>query len=150
MPKSLAYIAGVVSVLRKNEGLYTRVDIGNEIGEYKYYQLVSAANGGYCGGGFHSAPKSLLSDGALDVSLIDKITRPEFIRLVGSYKKGKHLETKLGRRVVHYTHKDSVTFTFSSPTNVCIDGEIEKRDSLTLKVNPKSLACVVPVGCDII
>lgn len=149
IPKKLAYIAGIVSVLGKNRGLHARVIFGDGREEKREFQLVSAANGGFCGGGFHSAPESILNDGKLDVSLIDKVTRRDFIGLVGAYKNGMHLGTRLGRKVVHYTKEDTVTFLFDGPTNVCIDGEIEKRDSLTLAVVPNSLAFVIPVGCKI-
>ncbi len=149
IPKKLAYIAGIVSVLGKNRGLHTRVLFGDGREENREFQLVSAANGAFCGGGFHSAPESLLTDGKLDVSLIDKVTRRDFIGLVGAYKNGTHLGTRLGKKIVHYSKEDIVTFIFDGPTNVCIDGEVEKRDSLTLSVIPKSLAFVIPVGCKI-
>ncbi len=149
IPKSLAYIAGIVSVFRKNRGLHARVIFGDGREESREFQLVSAANGAFCGGGFHSAPESSLTDGKLDVSLIDKVTRREFLGLVGAYKNGTHLGTRLGKKVVHYTKENTVTFIFNCPTNVCIDGEIEKRESLTLSVVPKALAFAIPEGCKI-
>ncbi|MBQ2765640.1 MAG: hypothetical protein IJF48_01465 [Clostridia bacterium] len=147
MPKSLAYIAGVVALLRDNPGrvIHVRRADGSEV--TKEFQLVSAANGGWCGGGFHSAPKSALNDGLLDVSLIDKVSRRDFIRLVGSYKSGKHLETKLGKKIVEYTHAKAVSFEFAEPTNVCIDGEISVMDKLEVSIAPRAIAFAVPVGC---
>ncbi len=147
LPKSLAYIAGVVVMLRKNLGRVIHVtrDDGSEI--TKEFQLVSAANGGWCGGGFNSAPKCSLNDGLLDISLIDKVTRRDFIKLVGSYKAGKHLETKLGQRIVEYKQSRAVTFEFTEPTNVCIDGEILKTEKLEISVMPRALAFAVPKGC---
>ena len=149
IPKSLAYIAGVISLLRRNKGCMIRVrrEDGTEVA--REFQLVSAANGGFCGGGFHSAPKSSLSDGYLDISLIDKVSRLELVRLVGAYKSGKHLETKLGKRIVEYTHAKSVVFEFAEPTNVCIDGEISVMEHLELSIIPQAIAFVVPVGCRI-
>ena len=147
LPKSLAYIAGVVVLLRKNLGKVIRVrrDDGTEI--TKEFQLVSAANGGWCGGGFNSAPKSSLNDGLLDISLIDKVSRRDLIKIIGSYKSGKHLETKLGQRIVDYKHSRAVTFEFSEPTNVCIDGEIVKLDKLEISVMPRAVAFAIPLGC---
>ncbi len=147
LPKSLAYIAGVVVMLRKNLGRVIHVtrDDGSEI--TKEFQLVSAANGGWCGGGFNSAPRCSLNDGLLDISLIDKVTRRDFIKLVGSYKSGKHLETKLGQRIVEYKQSRAVTFEFTEPTNVCIDGEIVKTDKLEISVMPCALTFAIPAGC---
>ena len=147
MPKSLAYIAGVISLLRRNEGKRVRVirEDGSEI--TREFQLVSAANGGFCGGGFNSAPKSSLTDGFLDISLIDKVSRFDFIRLVGAYKNGKHLETRLGKRIIEYAHAKSVRFEFAEPVNVCIDGEISRMEQLELGIMPRALSFVIPVGC---
>ena len=147
LPKSLAYIAGVVVMLRKNLGKVIRVirDDGTEI--TKEFQLVSAANGGWCGGGFNSAPRCSLNDGLLDISLIDKVTRRDLIRLIGSYKVGKHLETKLGQRIVEYKQEKAVKFEFTEPTNVCIDGEILQTDKLEISVMPRALAFAIPYGC---
>lgn len=144
-----AYVFGVVSTLIKNLGCNTAVQRDNEKAELREFQLVSAANGGFCGGGFHSAPESSLDDGFLDVSLIKKVSRSQFLRLVGRYKKGTHLNTRLGKKVVEYTKARSVDFFFEKPTNVCIDGEITKMESLHLRVVPNSIAFAVPVGCRI-
>lgn len=149
MPKGLAYIAGVIALLRDNRGRIIRVkrEDGSEV--TKEFQLVSAANGGWCGGGFHSAPKSALDDGLIDINLIDKVTRRDFIRLVGSYKKGTHLETKLGKKVVEYKQGTTVRFEFAEATNVCIDGEISVMDRLELSVMPRAVSFAVPVGCKV-
>ena len=149
VPKSLAYIGGVFVLLGQNKGCTIRVvrEDGSEV--TKEFQLVSVANGAYCGGGFNSAPKSSLSDGLLDVSLITKVTRRELITLIGSYKKGTHLETKLGKRVVEYSHAKKVEFAFPEPTNVCIDGEISKMESLTLGIVPGAVKFLIPDGCTI-
>ena len=134
-------------MLQKNQGRLIRVRRADGSEVTKEFQLVSAANGGWCGGGFNSAPRRSLEDGLLDVSLIDKVTRRELISLIGSYKKGKHLETKLGKKIVEYTKASSVEFDFSEPTNVCIDGEITKMTSLSLTLVPHAISFVLPVGC---
>ncbi len=147
IPKGLAYIAGIVTLLKENRGKLIHVinEDGSEL--TREFQLVSAANGGFCGGGFYSAPKSSLSDGLLDVSLIDKVSRREFISLVGAYKSGKHLETKLGKKIVNYTKAKAVSFEFSEPTNVCIDGEISQMERLDISILPRAVAFAIPVGC---
>ncbi len=149
LPNKFAYIAGVVALLKKNPGrvITARFSDGTEI--TREFQLVSAANGGFCGGGFHSAPKSSLSDGLLDVSLISKVSRRNLIRLIGSYKKGTHLETKLGKKVVYYTKAKSVSFEFAEPANVCVDGDVLELDRLELSIMPRALSFAVPVGCEI-
>ncbi len=150
LPRGLAYIAGIASTLKKNLGRVITAKLADGTEITREFQLVSAANGGFCGGGFHSAPGSSLNDGLLDVSLINKVSRFDFIRLVGAYKKGTHLETKLGKKVVHYAKVKSVAFEFSEPANVCVDGEVRRLDRLALSVLPRAIAFAVPVGCEII
>lgn len=147
IPKGLAYVAGIGVLLKQNRGKLIHVINEDNSEVTREFQLVSAANGGFCGGGFYSAPNSSLSDGLLDISLIDKVTRREFIGLVGAYKSGKHLETKLGKRIVTYTKAKAVCFEFSEPTNVCIDGEISVLERLDITVIPKAVAFAIPVGC---
>ncbi len=149
IPKGFAYIAGVAVELIKNKGKLIKVTFEDGRSVEKVFQLASAANGAFCGGGFRSAPRTSLSDGLLDVSLIDKVTRRQFISIVGSYKKGTHLETALGKRIVDYSKARSVLFEFSEQTNVCIDGEIEPMDRLQLTVVHEALSFVFPIGCEI-
>lgn len=148
VPKKLAYVSGIGATFVKNLGCEMTVNIPEKsVSDKREFQLVSAANGGFCGGGFNSAPESLIDDGLLDVSLIKKVSRFDFLRLVGKYKKGTHLKTRLGKRVVNYMKAKSVEFIFEKPTNVCIDGDVIKMDSLKLTVIPKSIAFAIPVGC---
>ncbi len=148
IPTGLAYIAGVISVLKKNAGRVITVRLADGTVVTREFQLVSAANGGFCGGGFHSAPKSALDDGLLDISLIDKVTRRTLLCIVGAYRKGTHLETRVGKKVVHYTKAKSVTFEFAEPTNVCIDGDVRALHRLELSIMPRAISFAVPVGCE--
>lgn len=146
-PRRLAYVLGIASTFIKNLGCRIAVQRDGETTESREFQLVSAANGGFCGGGFYSAPESSLDDGFLDVSLIKKVSRFDFIRLVGRYKKGTHLKTRLGKKVVEYKKAKTVDFFFEKPTNVCIDGDVVNMEQLHLSVLPKCLSFVIPVGC---
>ena len=149
VPKKLAYILGVAAELIGNRGKHIRVVKANGEVIEKDFQLVSAANGGFCGGGFNSAPRSSLSDGLIDISLIDKVNRRTFLGLVGAYKKGTHLDTKLGKRVVNYGQAKAVRFEFEEPTNVCIDGEVDTVTNLSVTAVKNGINFIIPVGCGI-
>ncbi len=146
MPKSLAYFGGVASVLKKNLGKVIRVvrSDGSAIG--REFELCAVANGGYCGGGFFSAPLSCLDDGLLDISLIRKVSRLTFLRLVFSYRKGTHLKTRIGKKVVSYIQDTAITFQFEKEETVCVDGEIITMKEARFRVVPRALSFVVPVG----
>ena len=150
LPKSLAYIAGIVVTLKKNLGRVITVRRSDGSVTRHEFELVSAANGGWCGGGFHSAPHTSITDGLMDISLIKKVSRTTFLRLVGAYKKGTHLKTRLGKKIVAYMQDSSVTFEPDAPTSLCIDGEIFMAAALTLTAVPKALAFAVPVGSELI
>lgn len=149
IPHGLAYFAGVFVMLKENPGKTLSVIRPDGSITKKEYQLVSVANGGFCGGGFHSAPKSSLTDGLLDVSLIDKVKRRELLKILLSYRKGTHLETKLGKRIVNYSQTKEISLIFDKPSNVCIDGEIITMSAVNLKVIPNAISFLVPVGCSI-
>lgn len=148
LPKSLAYILGVISMLKQNPGQTITVTHSDGSVETREFELAAVANGGFCGGGFHSAPASRLDDSLLDVSLIKKVSRLEFLRLVGRYKKGTHLGTRLGRRIVDYSKTESIALSFPSETNVCIDGEILRLKSLELHIVPRAVSFLIPVGSE--
>ena len=146
LPKSLAYVIGVVIMLKNNLGKVITVINSDGSTFTREFQLVAVANGGYCGGGFHSAPESKLDDGLLDLSLIKKVSRINFLRLVGHYKNGTHLKTRLGKKVVGYSQTTSVELRFPDETNVCIDGEILKLHEARFRVIPRSILFLLPVG----
>ncbi|MCI8387688.1 MAG: hypothetical protein HFE63_04395 [Clostridiales bacterium] len=148
MPKSLAYIAGIVQVLVKNLGCLISVLFANGSELTQEFELCAVANGGFCGGGFNSAPRCQLDDGLLDISLIKKVSRRTFLRLVGSYKKGTHLKTRLGRKIVKYIQEKSITFRFEGKTRVCIDGEIESLSEVSFQSVPRSINFILPVGVE--
>lgn len=149
LPKSLAYVIGVVIMLKNNLGKIITVVNSDSSTFTREFQLVAVANGGYCGGGFHSAPESKLDDGLLDLSLIKKVSRINFLRLVGHYKNGTHLRTRLGKKVVGYSQITSVELKFPDETNVCIDGEILKLHEARFSVIPRSILFLLPVGTEI-
>ena len=146
MPKKLAYVVGVAVTLVKNKGCTIAVTKENGEKFTRQFELCAVANGGYCGGGFFSAPRRRLNDGLLDISLIKKVSRTTFLRLVGPYKKGTHLGTRLGKRVVGYYQDTGIGLEFTEPTNVSIDGEISQVKSAKFRSLPSSLRFVLPVG----
>lgn len=146
LPKKLAYLAAVVLLLKENPGQVITVTHSNGATETREFELAAVANGGYCSGGFFSAPAFKLDDSLLDISLIKKVNRLEFLRLVGRYRNGTHLGTRLGKRIISYSKAQSISLSFPEETNVCIDGEILRMKSLVLRSIPRSISFLIPVG----
>ncbi|MBO4934947.1 MAG: diacylglycerol kinase family lipid kinase [Clostridia bacterium] len=109
--------------------------------------LCSIANGRYCGGGFKSNPLALLDDGKFDVFRADeKVGRLGFLKLVGKYREGTHLECEKMKDRLSYFRTDGMTVSSDKPFKFCVDGEVEEADELKLSVVPAAMRFVIPEG----
>ncbi|MBO4583500.1 MAG: diacylglycerol kinase family lipid kinase [Clostridia bacterium] len=109
--------------------------------------LCSIANGRYCGGGFKSNPQALLDDGLFDVfRATEKVGRIGFLKLVGKYREGTHLEYEKMKDRLSYFQTGEMTISSDKPFKYCVDGEVEEASELKLKVVPAALRFVIPEG----
>lgn len=147
IPRSLLYILGVFIVFFRKAG--TKMKLTFPDGEVieKELMLTAIGNGRFCGGGFNANPRALLNDGLLDICAIDKISKPTFISLVSSYKKGTFLSNKRAQKVISYKQFPSLKMEFEEPIPICIDGEIKGAKSLDLEIVRNAFNFVVPKGC---
>lgn len=143
-PKSMAYAGGVASSLMRKMTTDMTVTLDGEEEIHRPLLLITIANGQFCGGGFRSNPKASPIDGLFDVNIIEKMSRFSFISLVGSYKAGTHLET--APDYVTYRQATALSITLPKNTAVCVDGEIEYADALTVTLAPAAIRFVLPEG----
>jgi len=141
---SSAYGAGVGLVLVKKNTLDLSVIIDDGIERKGKILMMAIGNGKYCGGGFKGLPEALVGDGIIDVSIVKNVNRREFIRLIGPYKKGTHLSTKLGQKIVTYEKCKAITVKDEKAFSICIDGEVEKGNNLQVEVENKAILFSVP------
>ncbi|MBR5252358.1 MAG: hypothetical protein IKV39_00600, partial [Clostridia bacterium] len=105
----MSYIAGVAKVLAVKKTipasitLEGSVDIatGNPTDDFsveKRVLLTACANSKFYGGGFKAAPIASVSDGLMDVLIVNDVSRLKFISVVGNYRKGDFIDEqgKLG------------------------------------------------------
>ena len=145
VPAGMAYIAGLVVTLIRKPGVTGRVSAdGEELGA-RHFLLNTYANGAFCGGGFHSNPKSDPTDGKLDVLFVNNIGRLKFVSLVGDYKKGTHLTPKFDQ-VLANRKAERIDFFFDKPTNVSVDGEVITVPELHASVEREALRFLIPAG----
>lgn len=142
---SLAYLAGLSSVFATNKGYRMTVELEGETLEEAEYTLVAVGNGAFCGGGFRGVPRALFDDGLLDVSLIQKVNRRTFLSLVGSYRKGTHLENPKTNAIVRYQQCKKMSIHGAERLQICIDGEIIKERNVTLEILPKAILFARPI-----
>jgi len=144
---TMAFILGVVRTLLGKLGETLQVLYVDENGNEGFLEgdflLCAVGNGRYYGGGFQATPAASLTDGILDLIIVDKITRRRFISLVGDYKKGSHVtaEGKVIPKfadIVRYIKCKSVRI--SNVRDVCVDGEpLENEPTLEISVVPKAI-----------
>ena len=114
----------------------------------KVLTLTAIGNGKYCGGGFCADPKAVLNDGTMDICIIDKVSLFKFLSLVGSYKKGLHLDNKRAQKVITYRKVQHFKMEFEEPIPICIDGEIKGAKNIEFSVIPNGFKFVLPKGCE--
>jgi diacylglycerol kinase (ATP) len=88
---SMAYNISIVENLLKPMGKKVAVTIDGERREGNYL-IATVCNGQTYGGGFCAAPVASLTDGVLDVILVQKVSRLRIAGIIGRYKKGLHFE----------------------------------------------------------
>lgn len=106
------------------------------------YLFALVANGEYYGGGYRCSPESSLSDGLLNLIMIEAIPRTQFAGLLGPYRKGEYFE-KMGSRMLHTTVK-TVEFRADTPLDMNLDGEIISLKNPTLSVIHNAINLILP------
>ncbi len=148
VPAGLAYIFGLVITLIKKPGVKTEVSVDG--GEYEPMNLLltTMANGCYCGGGFHSNPYALLTDGNINALFIKNISRIKFISLVSSYKSGTHICEKNADILTERVCK-KLSFRFPTTQSISVDGEVNDIEKqLDFEVFPKAIRFIIPKGSE--
>lgn len=131
-PGSAAYIAGVADTLFRKIGENWRVVLTDADGGREEYDgiftLALAANCRYYGGGFRSAPLADPTDGLIDFVAVKKVSRMTFVKLVGDYKKGTHVDPVTGQPLEKFAscmvYKKCRSIKISGISDLCADGEI--------------------------
>ena len=76
-----------------------------------------------------------MTDGLLDLCLVEAMPRAEFAKLLLRIKKGEHLDGDH----VRYLQIPSVTIAADGPVTVNVDGESSEATTLSYRVRPKDL-----------
>lgn len=146
LPGPMAYQLSLLQRILGPLGEDMRVTLDNgEVFEGKYL-LVSACNGRAYGGGFFAAPRAELDDGWIEFSLVQVITRRQFLSLVKRYKAGLHLDDPDFAPVITYRRCRSLLLEMPTPSSFCNDGEISAETRIEISILPKALRFMVPAG----
>lgn len=148
VPSKLAYLFSVADVFTKAFGKTFKVLIDDREAIEREFTLFALANANYYGDGFKVAPDALLNDGYMNLCLVDKVSRMDFVKLVAKYKKGGHVdENGISRYpfILYQTCKKVLIESYK-PLGVCADGEISPYKTVQIEISPQSIAFSVPKG----
>ena len=104
--------------------------------EYRGDFLVFAVgNGRETGGGTALTPRASLTDGLLDLCIVEGMPRADFARLVLKLKRGDHL----GEEGVRYVQLPEIHVEAQESISVNVDGESSDGFRLLYRVRPRDL-----------
>ena len=108
------------------------------------FALISLCNGRYYGGGFFPVPEARMDDGVLHAVVIRKVTRIEFLQLIGPYSKGKHAE--LPPRLIQVMPAKEIRITAEEDIVTCLDGECSRSRDVVMRMADRKVKFFVPKG----
>lgn len=106
--------------------------------------LCTIANGQYVGGSFRCAPRSVNNDGLLEVCLVRPVSHFTFLKLVGEYTKGTHLDDPRFEKFLEYRRGKSVRIEAPEGFLYSFDGELIPQNKFTVEVERRAVRFAVP------
>ncbi len=139
-----AYITGVVKALFTSmSNKATVIADGEKLNDGKFL-LCTVANGMYVGGQFKCAPYAKVNDGIIEVCLANPVSRFTFIKLVGVYTEGKHLEDDRFKDILKYRRCKKVEVISHEGFKISIDGEIVPAPHFTVEIISGAVKIALP------
>ena len=140
----MAYVTGIVHCLLHKRHNPCRISVDGEAWHSGDMLLGSAANGRFVGGGYQCAPRAVVDDGWLEAQCVDVLSIPRFLRLIGSYRRGEHLDRVDMHDVVHHRRVHSMCFEADRDFSVVTDGELLTGRRFEITILPKAVNFIVP------
>jgi diacylglycerol kinase (ATP) len=99
------------------------------------FLVFAVGNGRSTGAGTPLTPNASLTDGLLDVCVVEAMPRMDLPRLLLMVKRGEHF----GQPGVHYARTRLLRISTTVPVAVNVDGEHQELDRLEYRVRPADL-----------
>lgn len=139
-----AYTTGVANALIRAMRNKAQIIVDGERVDSGEFLLCTLGNGQYVGGKYRCAPHALVDDGLMEFCLVDPVSRFTFLKLVGSYAEGRHLDDKRFSTFVHYRQCKKVEIIADEDFSVSVDGEVTPAPHVTVELLPKAIRFVLP------
>lgn len=143
--KKSAYTKGIITALIKSmKNTCTVIADGETLNPSGKALLCTLANGQYVGGSFKCAPRAKVDDGLIEVCMIRPISRLRFVKILGPYTNGEHLDREDMKDIVIYKQAKKVEVIAKPGFAYSLDGEIIYSDHFTVEIAPNALNFAVP------
>ena len=139
VPHEVLYPYAAVRALATYQPLTYRVEVDGVASEHRAATVV-VANSGYYGNGMHIAPSASLTDGLLDVVVIQPRSRLRLISWLPKLYDGSHVELD----EVQVFRGRTVTLSSADPASAYGDGEPVAELPVTATVRPAALRVLAP------
>lgn len=107
--------------------------------------MCAVANGKACGGGFIVAPKALVNDGLIDLSVVtppfSRIKLPDFLK---NFSAGTQLESPSMSKYMNYTKCKKVTLISQKVLSLVNDGEQRDITKVEFHIEPNAVKFILP------
>lgn len=143
---SLAYLISIFATLIKKKGANLKIQIDGETLHCGPLLLTSVANGCYCGGGIKSNPLADITDGFININIVNNVSRLKFIKLLPHYIKGDFLKLKNISKVISSLKcKEVIIIPKNGFMKICNDGEIFDTGYTKFEIEHDAFNFVLPV-----
>ena len=140
-----AYTRGIIKALFTNMSNKFRIIAdGEELLPEGSALLCTLANGQYLGGSFRDAPRAKTDDGLIEVCILREISYLQFMKTIGIYARGDHLDDPSLKDIVIYRQAEKVEVIAPEGFAYSLDGEIIRENHFTVEVRHKILDLAVP------
>ena len=140
-----AYYVGIVHALMKSMKTGCTITADGAPFFSGEILLCTFANAQYVGGSFKCAPRAQVDDGLMEVCLVKPVSRLSFVKLIGSYTAGTHLEDPRMKDILLYTRARKLTVESAQGLlPVSLDGEVIERKRFTVEVVPGGVNFALP------
>jgi YegS/Rv2252/BmrU family lipid kinase len=145
----MAYGVGIFQEFFRKMGNNLKVTLDN--GEIVTGEMLLAAIGvgSYYGGGFCALPYATRYEGTFDICLVRKMGRLKFLKVIDTYKHGKHVEDEGLKDYVIYRKAKEIKIECVSDLKLCSDGEVTLAKEINFKIIPKGILLSIPTGVEI-
>ena len=134
IPKPLRYIFSLICHFFKYKARHIKVIIDGKVYEADY-TTVAICNARYYGGGFKIGTNAELTDGVVDVYLIDDLPKLKMASLILGMKKGKHENDPS----VNVIKTDKLSIETKDKVTANIDGDKIESNKFDIEVIPNGI-----------